>query len=571
MSPKLVTVEQMRRLEAEAVATGVSYATMMALAGQAVAEKILSASALANFRSRINREDFESFTLVLVGQGHNGGDGLVCARHLHDAGATVKVYGLQPPDESDTKVIALRERSVFMVNADNDLQSRILKQLVNSATVIVDAVFGTGVRLPLTGQAAHLLGQVKRLLESDRNESKTRPYVVAVDVPSGVDCDTGAVDANTFAANLTVTFGAAKIGHYLFPAADYRGDLIVAPIGWPESLPTLATVQLELADQPRVQAALPKRSRDSHKYDFGRLLVVAGSRNYVGAAYLVGATATRSGAGLVTLAVPESVQSILAAHLIEATWLPLPESNGFIAESAAEKVAGALNTADAVVLGPGLGVEETTKRFVRAIHELPLLELPLLELPLPELPLPELPLPELPLLELPLPELPLRPPLLIDADGLRLLAQIENWPDLLPKPTILTPHLGEMQALTGIDKEDIQKDRLGIAKRFAREWGQIVLLKGAFTVIAAPDGRAVIEPFATPALAKAGSGDVLSGLIGSLLAQGVEPFEAAVAGAFIHGRAGERAAKELGTTVSVTARDYVTVLAKVFAELEVRG
>jgi NAD(P)H-hydrate epimerase len=357
---------------------------------------------------------------------------------------------------------------------------------------------------------------------------------VAVDVPSGVDCDTGAVDANTFAANLTITFGAAKVGQYCFPAADYLGELIVAPLGWPESLPTLATVQLELADQSRVQAALPKRSRDSHKYNFGRLLVVAGSRNYVGAAYLVGAAATRSGVGLVTMAVPESVQSLLAAHLIESTWLPLPESNGFIAESAVEKVTGSLNKANAVVVGPGLGMEETTKNFVcrlvGAIRESPL-------------------------------------PTLVDADGLRLLAQIENWPDLLPKPTLLTPHLGEMQALTGLDKDEIQKDRLGVAKRFARQWGQIVLLKGAFTVIAAPDGRAVIEPFATPALAKAGSGDVLSGIIGSLLAQGVEPFEAAVAGAFIHGRAGELAAKELGTTVSVTARDYVAMLAKVFKDL----
>jgi NAD(P)H-hydrate epimerase len=518
MSPKLVTVAQMRQLESEADAAGVSYAAMMESAGQAVADAILA-----------HVDPKHATILVLVGKGNNGGDGLVCARHLHDAEAIVKVYCLQPPDETDTKVTALRERSTFIVDAENDLQSRVLKHLVNSATVIVDAVFGTGVRLPLTGKAAQLLAQVKRILET-----RPRPYIVAVDVPSGIDCDSGEVDANTLTANLTVTFGAAKVGQYRFPAADYLGELIVAPIGWPDDLPTLATIQLELADRARAQAALPKRERDSHKYTYGRLLVIAGSRNYVGAAYLVGAAAIRSGAGLVTMAVPESVQAMLAPQLIEATWLPLSESITSI-ESALEK-------SDAVVLGPGLGTDGPAKNIVRTVETLHATSL---QHPTSR-----------------------QPHWLIDADGLRLLAQRGQWHIHIPQRSILTPHAGEMQALTGIDKDEIQKDRINIAQRFAKEWNHIVLLKGAFTVIAHPDGRTMIEPFATPALAKAGSGDVLSGIIGSLLAQGVEPFEAAVAGAFIHGRAGELAAKELGTTVSVAARDLVGQLPKVFGELE---
>ncbi|HKZ68485.1 MAG TPA: NAD(P)H-hydrate dehydratase, partial [Anaerolineales bacterium] len=303
-------------------------------------------------------------------------------------------------------------------------------------------------------------------------------------------------------------------------------------------LPTLKTINLELADASRVKASLPKRARASHKYDYGRLLVVAGSQNYVGAAHLVGAASIRSGAGLVTMAVPQSIQPILAGGLVEATWLPLPELGGFIAESAVENVLPLFAKSSAVVIGPGWGTEDTVRRFLHGILNATMLG-----------------------------SIDIR--LLVDADGLRLLAQIDTWPDLLPKLAVLTPHPGEMSALTGLSKEAIQSDRLGVAKKFSAQWGHVVLLKGAFTVVAAPDGRCVIEPFATPALAKAGSGDVLSGIIGSLLAQGMEPFEAAVAGAFIHGRAGEVAAKEIGTTVSVTAGDFVGTLPEVFRELEI--
>lgn len=518
----------MRRLEAEADAAGVSYAAMMEHAGRAVADAVLA---------RLTTPA-ETPVVILTGPGNNGGDGLVCARLLADAGVTVKVYCLKPPDESDSKVVALRKRSVFLADSENDMQSRVLKHLLGGAAVVVDALFGAGARLPLKDNAALLLGQAKRILAA----KEKKPLVFAIDVPSGTLCDTGEADANTLAADVTVTFGAAKIGQCRFPAADYIGQLIVAPIGWPDDMPGLKAIHLELADAARAKASLPKRSRGAHKYDFGRLLVAAGSKNYIGAARLAGAAAIRSGAGLVTMAVPGAIHTALAGSLVEATWLPLPDSNGFIAENAVDLVRKELARANAVILGPGWGAERTTRNFLENV--LSYVGIGLRSIPA---------------------EIPR---LLVDADGLRLLAQIDSWPELLLRPSVLTPHPGEMSALTGMDKDAIQADRLGAARKFAAQWGHVVLLKGAFTVVAAPDGCAVIEPFATPALAKAGSGDVLSGVIGSLLAQGLEPFEAAVAGAFIHGRAGEIAAQLLGTATSVAAGDLVTALPKVFGELE---
>lgn len=531
---KIVAVSEMRRLEAEADAVGVSYAAMMEHAGKAVADAIVS-----------RMDPKTANALILVGPGNNGGDGLVAARHLHDAGATVKVYCLKPPDESDSKVIELRQRSVFIVDAGDDMQSRVLKHTLGGANVIVDALFGTGARLPLRDKAAQVLGFVRRNLGDRKGgDHKGRPHVVAVDCPSGMDCDTGELDPNALRADLTITFGAAKVGQFTFPAADFIGDLTIADIGWPESLPGLQTIKLELTTAEYAKANLPPRPRDAHKYQFGRALILAGSKNYVGAAYLAGAAAARSGAGLVTLAVPESIHPILASQLVEATWLPLPDSAGAIAEGAVEVVRSALPKASALILGPGLGTNEATASFLNALVRSNGFSHPAAEAANTN---------------------SLR--LLVDADGLRLMARIENWPALLPKPAVLTPHPGELSALIGLSTEAIQSDRLTIARKFAAQWGHVLLLKGAFTVIASPDSRAMIEPFATPALAKAGSGDVLSGLIGGLLAQGVPPFEAAATGAFIHGRAAEIAAESLGTSISLTARDILSAAPKAFATL----
>lgn len=544
--PKVVTVAQMQAIESAADRAGVSYAAMMESAGQAVAEAVLDQLA----------DPAQEKVVVLCGKGNNGGDGLVAAHYLAEAGAQVAVYAAQPVDDDDAKVQRLRARGLLVVDAENDQRGRVLQNLLGGVTVLIDAVFGTGVHLPLSGPAADLLKQTAKLLEERADDPPRR---VAVDCPSGLNCDTGDLDPAALPADLTVTFAAAKRGQFSFPAAEAIGDLAIADIGLPAGLPELSSINVDLGSAEAVADLLPPRPRNAHKGTFGRALVVAGSVNYTGAAYLASAAAYRSGAGLVTAAVPAPLHSILAASLPEATWLLLPHELGVIAAGGAEILAKELDKCQSILIGPGFGLEKTTGHFLHRllgvadeVRKGPLgfahrvsLEAGATS------------------------QRTVLPPLVIDADGLKLLAQIENWPAVLPKDTVLTPHPGEMATLTGLDKSALQADRIGLAQKFAAEWGHIVVLKGAFTVVAAPDGRATVQPFATSALARAGTGDVLAGVITGLLAQGLSPYAAAVAGTYLHGLAGELAAGDIGTTASVLAGDVLNKLAQAIVEVSV--
>ncbi len=540
---KVVSVAEMRAAEAAADRSGLTYAMMMDAAGHAVAEHILA---------RLDDAAAHK-VVVLCGPGNNGGDGLVAARRLAEAGASVAVYCTRPPDESDVKVRRLREKGLLLADAENDQRGRVLRNLLGGVTVLVDAVLGTGARLPVSGQPQAVLRQAAGALAE---RGQRRPLVVAVDAPSGLDCDTGELDPVAIAADLTVTFAAAKIGQFRFPGAAATGELVVADIGIDPEADPLRTVPLELATPEAVQALLPARPRDAHKGTFGRVLVVAGSVSYTGAAYLAAAAAYRVGAGLVTVAAPSVLHAVLAAQLPEATWLMLPHELGVIAGSAVEIVRPALAQAQAALVGPGFGTEKETADFVRRwlgagapagerrgqmgfTTTRPAAEAQPAESGMPSL--------------------------VLDADGLKLAAQVEDWPARLPPNSVLTPHPGEMAILTGMNKDAIQADRTGLARRYAAEWGHVVVLKGAYTVVAAPDGRATLEPFATPALARAGTGDVLAGAIAGLLAQGLDPYAAAVAGAYLHGLAGVLASQALGSTASVIAGDVLEGLIEAVA------
>jgi NAD(P)H-hydrate epimerase len=369
-----------------------------------------------------------------------------------------------------------------------------------------------------------------------------------VDVPSGLNSDTGAVDPYTLPADLTVTMAAVKRGHILMPGPEVVGQLVVGDIGLtPAHYP--GDVTLEMATAAKVAAMLPPRPVNANKGTFGTALLVAGSMSYTGAAILAGQAATRSGAGLVTLAPPQAIHPILASRLAEATYIPLPHAEGAIAPEAARLLTAKLEGVDALLIGPGLSQAAPTVAFLKELLSGKAAE--------------------------PQRQVGFRqagtetqykdqtanplPPLILDADALNILADQNEWWKLLPANCILTPHPGEMGRLMGSTVKEVQAKRLEVAGEMAARWGQIVLLKGAHTVIAAPDGRMMVMPFANPALAKAGSGDVLAGTIVGLRAQGLEAFEAAVAGAYLHGLAGELTRESLGAT-AVIAGDLIGFL-----------
>ncbi len=528
---KVVTVEQMRAIEAASDAAGHTYAAMMERAGQAVAQALAA---------RVEVEGKRVF--VLVGPGNNGGDGLVAAYHLAQAGAEVACYLTRSRDpEKDENLRRVQDRSIFVLVASEDTGHRRLRRLAAGADVVIDALLGTGSTPPVRGTVAEVLRVVRRALDRrvapppDRLRSlgelpspppRTRPFVVAVDGPSGMDFDTGALDEAALPADLTVTFAYPKRGHFRFPAAAALGELVVADIG---TDPALAErVDLEVVTPEMVRAWLPTRPPDAHKGTFGRALIVAGSSNYTGAARLAGAAAVRAGAGLVTVALPAPIHPAVAAGLAEATYLLLPHELGVIAEPAVEVLAEEVERYDAMLVGPGLGRERETVGFLEALLERERRPVGFLRK------------------ERPAARALSLPPLVVDADGLNILSEWEGWPQRLPPGTILTPHPGEMARLTGRAVSEIQAERVETARHYAQAWGHVVLLKGAYTVVAAPDGRAVLEPFANPGLATGGTGDVLAGIVVALRAQGLDPFEAAAAGAYLHGLAGELARAELG-------------------------
>jgi hydroxyethylthiazole kinase-like uncharacterized protein yjeF len=560
---KIASVDEMRCIEQAADAAGVSYDDMMQHAGRAVAEVVLM------------RAPEAKRVLALVGPGNNGGDALVAARVLAEANIEAVCYLLKPREEDDRVFASTVEAGVRIELADDDSRWRVLRRLLDEADVILDGLFGTGLQLPLRDSAQKLLSQAKGALAARLAESRcaamhplspppprpsNSPLVIAVDCPSGLDSDTGEFDPVGIPADVTVTFAAVKRGQLIFPGAGAIGELIVADINVPEGLPELKEIRAELVTAEDVAEWLPSRPCDGHKGTFGKVIVVAGSVNYTGAAVLAGEAAYRSGVGLVTMAVPQLIYPILAAMLPEAVWLLLPHDVGVIKSDALEILLAELDQVDALVLGPGWGREEETLAFLQGLlsadHKGKRGTLGFLA----------------------------ReeshegkdhaarglPPLLIDADGLNLLAQIQDWPSMVPPNTILTPHPGEMARLCGLALDDIQANRMGIAAQYASEWHSVIVLKGAYTVIGSPDGRLAVMPFASDALASGGTGDVLAGCIGGLLAQGLDPFEAAVVGTYLHGLAGVLASQEIGNTRSVIAGDVLRALSSAITRVESR-
>jgi len=504
---KIVISEQMRQIEQECARAGLPTSALMENAGKAIAEEI----------RRILGTTDRRHILFLIGPGNNGGDGLVAARHLHDWGAGVSIYLCHQRTE-DPNLELVRQRDINCLEAAQDEELVKFDELLSSANCVIDALFGTGRVRPLQGAPREVLDRVAR---ARSNTAGLR--VIAVDLPSGLNADNGAVDPACLHADHTITLGFPKLGLFSFPGAERVGTLTVADIGIPGHLADSVTTELITDEWART--VLPGRPLNANKGSFGRVLVAAGSINYIGAAYLACSGAIRTGAGLVTLATAASLQPVLAAKLTETTYLPLPESQpGIIAPQAAELIGQQLNDYQVLLMGCGLGQNPSTTQFVHAVLFRKKL-----------------------------------PALVLDADALNILATIPNWWQRLPDNAILTPHPGEMARLSGLSVEGIQSNRLGIARKFAVEWRKVIVLKGAHTVIAAPDGRSRVSPVANPGLASAGTGDVLTGAIAGLVAQGLPLFDAAALGVHLHGKAGEMVKDILGDT-GMIATDLLPAL-----------
>ena len=492
---KLVTAAQMRMLEERAVAAGTSLDALMDAAGLAVAQEAwLSLGVVAGRR-----------ILVLVGPGNNGGDGLVAARHLAEWEADVFVYLVAGRPEQEPRLASVRDAGMPIVDSAADADFAVFDDALDGAELVIDAILGTGRSRPIAGALAEVLRRV-----DDARSRPRPPQIVAVDVPTGVDADSGRVDPLAVTADLTVTLGLPKLGLYMLPGAEHAGRIQQVDIGLLRDAER--DLPYELLSAAWVRERLPARPRGANKGTFGRVMVVAGSTDYVGAPRLCAEGAYRAGAGLVTIACAAQAQAAIAPALPEATYLMLDGASAFGADSAL-RVREALDGYDVLLIGPGLsqatGVREGVSDLLSHLPE------------------------------------GVRA-CVIDADGLNALAGWPGWETQLRRPAVLTPHPGEMARLLDTSVAAVQEDRLGVATRAAAEWQQVVVLKGAHTVIAAPDGRAAIASYANPLLATAGTGDVLAGAIAGLLAQGMPPFEAAAAAVHIGGVAAEEMAEMYG-------------------------
>ena len=534
----LVTVSEMITLESEANERGLGYDQMMKNAGFALADVIHDRYGHTQSRN----------ILGLIGSGNNGGDALIALSELIEKGWIVTAYLIKKRKKKDSLVMSIINNGGQVISIDEDGSYDKLQELIGNSDIILDGILGTGFKQPLRDEISTPLQVFSKF--------DTLPEIVAVDCPSGVDCEIGETAEETLHANLTVCMAAIKKGLLKFPAFEYAGEIVVVDIGLPKNLPEFKNIHASVVDQGVVRKMLPARPLDAHKGTFGTCMIIGGSTNYCGAVLLSAVSAYRIGAGLVRAAIPGAIYDAIAGKLPECTWIILPHTVGTINSSASVVIQENLDRVTALLIGPGLGLEKETLEFMKNL------------LHFEETPVKKTAIGFLGQLKKTENKEPLsQPTLVFDADALRLLANIDNWHQMLKQRAVLTPHPGEMSALTGLTIDEVQNDREGIVKDYAAKWGHVVVLKGAVTIIASPEGEAVFIPIATPALASAGTGDVLSGMIAGLIGQGMMAFDAAVAGAWLHARAGVAAAKKQGQTISITASDVIDEISFVLKEI----
>lgn len=472
------------------------------------------------------RANSQGSYVFLVGKGNNGGDALVAARHFFQQGAEIKLFYLFPPEDLQGIVRKnrklLEDLGVKGHYLENEHSFYLFKLCLSTCTLIIDGIFGTGVRKGLPANVVQAMDLV----------NACSCPVLAIDVPSGVDADNGQIGEKCIKAQYTVTFAWAKRGLVLYPAKKYVGQLLVVDISFPrEGLHLVESVEYYV-DRELVKSFLPERAEEGHKNTFGHALVIAGSQGMMGAAYLASKAVLRSGAGMVTACVPQSLADIFDLALPEAITQGVTETaKGALSASGWSEIKPVISGKKAVVFGPGLGTEGEVKHLLQEILQLDV-------------------------------------PVVLDADGLNALAKDKSVLKMAQAPLVLTPHPGEMARLLETTVSRVQENRVEAALQAAVKFRAVIVLKGAATIIASPEKEVFINSTGCSALATAGAGDVLAGAIGGFLAQGLTPVQAAVLGVYVHGLAGDILAREKGLR-GVLAGDVVETLPLALKSLEV--
>lgn len=464
--------------------------------------------------------------VIVCGKGNNGGDGLVVARHLQNHGFEPAVLLLAAKEEIkgdaglNLKIADAIGVSISEIRTPADWKRH--RHLLRQATILIDAIFGTGLSQPAQGLYALAIQDI----------NKMAAFKLAVDIPSGLSSDTAEIIGPAVRADLTIALGAAKIPHVFPPAEEYVGSFLVVNISLPPCLLAVPNLNLEMTDKTVLLPLFERRKKNSHKGSYGHLLIIAGSLGKTGAAVMAARAAYRMGAGLVTVATPQSCLPIIARSMVELMTEPLAETEArTISASALPRVQALAEGKDAIVLGPGLSTQDSTRQFVWEF----------------------------------IPRV--KKPLIIDADGLNILALKPELLEKLPRLTILTPHPGEFARLSGLTVAEVLDKKLELVPAFARRYGVYLVLKGYRTLVAAPDGRVFVNPTGNPGMATGGTGDVLSGMVGALLMQHRDALLAALAAVYLHGLSGDLAAEKTGERALI-ASDLIRFLPRAVRSLE---
>lgn len=513
---KLVNAEQMRLIDKDAIERiGIPSLELMENAGSGIAAAVIS--------DLIPLEDTASFT-VFCGKGNNGGDGFVIARYLFQAGYDVEIFFIGPPDKlsNDAKanfdlVLELNIPTVEIKSIDESLPE------ILETDFIIDAVFGTGFEGAPRGLSQELIDYINEQLQA----------VISVDMPSGLNSSSGEYEGSVVIADYTYTLALPKYGLFVSPGREVSGVIEIIPIGIPDEFIDSMNLFNELITSEKVFLILPERKPDGHKGDFGRLFVLAGSTGMSGAAVLTSKSAVRSGCGLVKIGSPKTVQPLIAQGCIEAVTQPLPDvaKKGALALRGLGEIKKIIDENDAVIIGPGIGQHHETKELIIRLL------------------------------------LSIEKPAVVDADAINVIAGEIQVLDDTKAELVITPHPGEFQRLSGVNPSSDVHERIDAARKFAIEHQTVLVLKGSPTVVADINGTVYVNSTGNNGMATGGSGDVLTGMIGSFLAQGMNAVDAAVAGVYLHGLAGDFAADELGQR-SLIASDIIDFLPEAFDSVE---